>query len=71
MLWSFSPIALLLFAGIALVVFRPGLRKFLHRDAMTAHTPTAGTDLLAVAPTMTGAYLLVQALILDIQETPK
>jgi glycosyltransferase involved in cell wall biosynthesis len=70
-LWSFSPIALLLFAGIALLIFGLGFGIFAIVSAINAHTPTAGTDLLAVAPTMTGTYLLVQALVLDIQEIPK
>jgi hypothetical protein len=39
-------------------------------NALGAQSPTAGTVLLAVAPSMTGIYLLVQALVLDIQATP-
>jgi glycosyltransferase involved in cell wall biosynthesis len=70
-LWSFSPIALLLFAGIALILFGLGWGGFAISSFASSQHPTAGTDLLAVAPSMTGIYLLVQALILDIQETPK
>jgi len=70
-LWSFSPIALLLFTSIGLLLFGLGFGIFAIVSALSSHTPTAGTDLLAVAPTMTGIYVLVQALILDIQESPK
>ena len=70
-LWSFSPIALLLFTSIALLLLGFGFGIFAIVSALGSRSPTAGTDLLAVAPTMTGIYVLVQALILDIQETPK
>ena len=69
-LWSFSPIALLLFGGLALLVFGLGWGIFAVVNAIGAQSPTAGTVLLAVAPSMTGIYLLVQALVLDIQATP-
>lgn len=69
-LWSFSPIALLLFAGLALLALGLGFGVFAIVNAIEGHSPTAGTALLAVAPSMTGIYLLVQALILDIQATP-
>jgi len=69
-LWSFSPIALLLFSGIALLLFGVSWGIFATIYALGAHSPTAGTVLLAVAPSMTGTYMLVQALILDIEATP-
>jgi len=69
-LWSFSPIALLLFGGLALLIFGLGWGVFAIVSALGAQSPTAGTVLLAVAPSMTGIYLLVQALVLDIQATP-
>ena len=70
-LWSFSPIALLLFAGLGLLALGFGFGIFAIVNALSGHSPTAGTDLLAVGPAITGIYLLVQALVLDIQETPK
>ena len=69
-LWSFSPIALLLFAGIFLMVFGIGWGIYAIVYALGSGSPTAGTVLLAVAPSMTGIYMLIQALVLDIQETP-
>jgi glycosyltransferase involved in cell wall biosynthesis len=69
-LWSFSPIALLLFCGLGLLGFGLAWGIFAVVNAVGSHSPTAGTVLLAVAPSMTGIYLLVQALVLDIQATP-
>ena len=69
-LWSFSPIALLLFSGLALMLFGFGWGIFATVNAFGAHSPTAGTVLLAVTPMMTGAYMLIQALVLDIEATP-
>jgi glycosyltransferase involved in cell wall biosynthesis len=69
-LWSFSPIALLLFSGLGLMLFGLGWGIFATVSALNANSPTAGTVLLAVTPMMTGVYMLIQALILDIQATP-
>ena len=68
-LWSFSPIALLMFTGILLVLWGIAWGVFAVVNALQSHSPSAATSLLSVAPLMTGIYLLVQALILDIQET--
>lgn len=71
-LWSFSPIALLLLAGIPLVLL--GLVVGIWAIAISAADPgtvTTGTWLLAVAPALLGTQLLLQALMLDIQATPK
>lgn len=71
-LWSFSPIALLLLAGIPLLVL--GIVVGIWAIAVSAADPgsvTTGTWLLAVAPALLGTQLLLQALMLDIQATPK
>jgi glycosyltransferase involved in cell wall biosynthesis len=68
-LWSFSPIALLMFTGFLLVLWGMAWGVFAVVNALQSHSPSAATSLLSVAPLMTGIYLLVQALILDIQET--
>jgi len=69
-LWSFSPIALLMFVGIPLVVL--GLAVGIWAIAVSAHsTVTTGTWLLAVAPAILGTQFLLQAFMLDIQSTPK
>jgi glycosyltransferase involved in cell wall biosynthesis len=69
-LWSFSPIALLLFTGTFLILFALGWGIFVIVNTLGPTTASAGTVLLSVGPGMTGIYMLVQALILDIQETP-
>lgn len=71
-IWSFNPIALLMFAGIPLVVL--GLAVGIWAVAVSASSPgsvTTGTWLLAVAPALLGTQLLLQAWQLDIQATPK
>ncbi len=70
-LQSFSPVALLLFSGLALTGFGTALGIYLivNRYAWN-HTPTAATVLLAVAPWLTGIHLLLNSLMLDIQESP-
>lgn len=67
-LWSFSPVALLLFMGMALVAFGAtvGLWAFVH--TLGPETATAGTVLLAVGPLLAGIHFLTSALMLDIQE---
>lgn len=70
-LWSFSPVALFLLAGMFLLALTipAGLQ------ALSEYTPAVpmatATVLLLVLPAMTGFYLLVQALMLDIAATPK
>jgi glycosyltransferase involved in cell wall biosynthesis len=69
-LWSFSPVALLLFTGTFLMLFGGGWGIFIIINTIGPKTASAGTVLLCVGPLMTGIYMLIQALILDIQETP-
>ncbi len=69
-LWSFSPIALLLFVGMFLMAIGVAVGIFVLVYTIGSRTASAGSVLLSVAPLMTGTYMLVQALVLDIQETP-
>ncbi len=69
-LWSFSPIALLLFSGMFLLTVGLGFGVFATVSAISGETPTAGTVLLAVTPFLCGFFLLVQSLVLDILATP-
>jgi len=69
-LWSFSPIALLLFSGLFLVAVGTGVGIFVVINTLGPKTASAASALMSVGPLMTGIYLLVQALVLDIQETP-
>ncbi len=69
-LWSFSAIALLFFTGLGLIAIGLAFGVFATIETIGPPTASAGTVLLAVAPTLTGIYLLVQALVLDIQASP-
>ena len=71
-LWSFSPIALLMLLGIPLFLF--GFFTGIWAVAVSLAQPdtvSTGTWLLAVAPTLVGIQFLLQAFVLDIEATPK
>jgi glycosyltransferase involved in cell wall biosynthesis len=71
-LWSFSPIALLAFAGLLLTLF--GVTVGVWATAwslINGVSASTGTWLLGVAPTIVGIQFMVQGLVLDIQATPK
>jgi glycosyltransferase involved in cell wall biosynthesis len=70
-LWSFSPIALLLFTGSALVAFGMLVGIWVLAYTLGPASATAGTVLLAVTPFLVGTQMLIQAMVLDIQATPK
>ena len=70
-LWSFSPVALLLITGCLLLAFGTAVGIWAVIASIGAPEASTGTWLLAVAPALVGIQLLVQALILDIQATPK
>lgn len=69
-LWSFSPIAAMLFLGLFLLLIGLALSTWVVYEAFSGVSPTAGTAIFAVVPAMSGFYLLVQALVLDILATP-
>jgi hypothetical protein len=70
-LQSFTPVALLLFSGLALfgfgVVF--GLATVAYRLS-GGGSPSAGTVLLSVTPLLAGLHLIINAWVLDIQHAP-
>jgi hypothetical protein len=69
---DFSPIALFLFMG--LLLFGWGVAFGAYHwilSVSTAHVATTGTVMLAVLPLILGFQLILQALVLDIQETPR
>jgi glycosyltransferase involved in cell wall biosynthesis len=71
-LWSFSPIALLLLAGLLLTVFGLAVGAWATIWSLTSGvSASTGTWLLGVAPAMIGIQFLVQGLVLDIQATPR
>lgn len=69
-LWSFSPIALLLFAGIILTVIGLGISIWVMFQIAASVVATAATVMLAALPLMLGFQMLLAALQLDIQATP-
>ena len=69
-LWSFSPVALLLVLGIVAGVFGVAVSIWLTFLAFSSVIATAGTVMLAALPLMIGTQLLVSALQLDIQNSP-
>jgi glycosyltransferase involved in cell wall biosynthesis len=69
---DFSPIALFLFLGLPLVLWGAGFGAYIWWRGLTAGEPaTAGTVMLGVLPFLVGFELLLQAMILDIHETPR
>ena len=69
---DFSPIALFLFLGSLYLVGEQGLVYIYGSKAQlqVVATPT-GTIMLSLLPLILGFQLLLQAIVLDIQETPK
>ncbi len=71
-LHDFSPIALFLFAGLLLMAWGVLFGAFeWAKSIWTGHPATTGTVMVAVLPLILGFQLLLQAVVLDIQETPK
>jgi glycosyltransferase involved in cell wall biosynthesis len=69
---DFSPIALFLIMGLLLFAwgFVFGAYHWIL-SIVTNHVATTGTVMLAVLPLILGFQLVLQAIVLDIQETPK
>ncbi len=68
-LQSFSAVALMLFAGLALVAFGSAVAVFVAFNTIGPATASAGTVVLSVAPLMSGLHMLLFAMMLDIQES--
>jgi glycosyltransferase involved in cell wall biosynthesis len=69
-LWSFSPIALLLVAGLVLFFFGLGVAIWVCFQIAASVVATAATVMLAALPLMIGTQMLISALQLDIQASP-
>jgi glycosyltransferase involved in cell wall biosynthesis len=69
-LWSFSPVALFLFTGLALVLVGLGIGIWVLTVALGPHVPSAGTVALVLVPLLAGLQLLLAATVLDIMQTP-
>lgn len=69
-LWSFSPVALLFFLGLFTLGIGTVAGVWTSILALQGTSPSAGTTVLSVVPFFCGFVLLVQALVLDIQQSP-
>jgi glycosyltransferase involved in cell wall biosynthesis len=69
-LWSFSPIALLLVGGLILFFFGLGVAIWVCFQVAGSVVATAATVMLAALPLMIGTQMLISALQLDIQASP-
>lgn len=69
-LWSFSPIALLLVLGLVLFGFGLGVAIWVCFQVAASTMATAATVMLAALPLMIGTQMLIGALQLDIQASP-
>ncbi len=67
-LQSFSPVALLLFAGLALLGLGTAVGVFVLVNTLGPPIASAGTVLLSVGPLLSGLHLLIFSMVLDIQE---
>ena len=69
---DFSPVALFLFAGLLLFGWGALFGAY-HwaKSVLTGVATPTGTIMLAVLPLILGFQLILQAIVLDIQETPK
>lgn len=69
---DFSPIALFLYLGLLLFIWGALFGVFLWSEGIiTKRLTTTGTVMLSVLPAILGFQLLLQAIVLDIQETPR
>jgi glycosyltransferase involved in cell wall biosynthesis len=69
---DFSPVALFLFAGFLLFSWGLGFGIYLWIEtALTGRATPTGTIMLALLPLILGFQLLLQAIVLDIENTPK
>lgn len=69
-LWSFSPIALLLFTGLLLFGIGVIVSIWIATLAFGSVVATAATVMLAALPLMIGTQMLISSLQLDIQASP-
>ncbi len=69
---DFSPIALFLILGVALMLLGAAFGVYSWaRSSETGEFTSAGTVMLSVLPLVLGFQLLLQAIVLDIQHSPK
>ena len=69
-LWSFSPIALFLLSGLALVGFGLAVGAWVVAHTLGEPTASTGSVLLAVTPFLLGMNMIMFAVMMDMQESP-
>jgi glycosyltransferase involved in cell wall biosynthesis len=67
---SFSPIALLFFTGLGLLLFGFAVGIWVLIETLGPPVASAGSVILCVAPILSGLHMLISAWTLDIQATP-
>jgi glycosyltransferase involved in cell wall biosynthesis len=70
-LWSFSPIALFLLAGLTLTLFGTVVGAWVVATTLGPPVASTATVLLAVGPLLAGLNLLISGLVLDVQESQR
>ena len=69
---NFSPVALFLLLGLPIFLWGAFFGLYLWAHALITNEPTlTGSIMLALVPIVLGFQLLLQAIVLDIQETPR
>lgn len=71
LLWSFSPIAIFLFGGLALVLWGIGFGIGIGIRTLGPPEASAATVLISVGPLLVGINLLIVAWVLDVLESPR
>ena len=70
-LWSFSPIAIFLFAGLFLCAFGVGFGIWVFVATLGPPVASTATVLISVGPLLVGINLLIMATVLDVLESPE
>jgi hypothetical protein len=69
---NFSPVALFLLLGLPIFTWGVLFGAYLWMHSMVTGTPTpTGSIMLSLVPIVLGFQLILQAIVLDIQETPR
>jgi len=71
LLWSFSPIAIFLFGGLALVLWGVGFGIGVGIRSLGPPEASAATVLISVGPLLVGINLLIVAWVLDVLESSR
>ena len=69
---DFSPVAVFLSLGLPMLLWGPGFGAYAwYQSATSGIVTTAGTVMIAALPLIIGFQLVLQAIVLDIQSTPR